>query len=335
MGTTTCVLLWPRELLEKLADISLNPLEALEAIKCITLGSCIQCYCQEKFLRKDDGMVSWKCEDCAPNDPKCGSKQLRKSERISHATEAKYNRMKMQMERGAVRKQKSVRSSKGESAECLKKNGIEKRKPIIENEGVLYEEPESLKGPLNISSDKQVLESGNYVDPETIMSQHLYSPEFDKYSRAQPLSDPVGTVQFRFNTTHFRLVVYMSSKACSKVHSAVTGLPKLLDVEMYLRCVIWPQSFDMFPPDGDSIGLYFFPQFERDEMVFDNVLKDAIEQDLAFKADMNNVQLLIFSSHILPPDDRRICQKYYLWGAFKPQSRSGNTQSNQSSSEQK
>lgn len=86
----------------------------------------------------------------------------------------------------------------------------------------------------------------------------------------------------------------------------------------------------------------------RDEVIFDDVLNDVIEQDRTLIAVTNNVELLIFSSHLLPPDDRRvlenlyfsenleycfnsvlgisfnylcnfsgICRKYYLWGVFK------------------
>lgn len=65
------------------------------------------------------------------------------------------------------------------------------------------------------------------------------------------------------NATNLGLVAYVSSKACSKVHSTATALPRLLDVEMLLRCDVWPESFDMLPPNGDSIGLYFVPQYER------------------------------------------------------------------------
>lgn len=189
--------------------------------------------------------------------------------------------------------------------------------------------------------------------------------------------------------TDFGLVAYASSKACSKVLSAVTVLPTLLDVEILSRFAIWPKSFDMFPPNSDNIGLYFFPLYERyasidyilhfwlisgnvmfyiafcfwyslswirDELSFDRVLNDIIEQEFALKAVINNVELLIFSSHLLPPNDRSmletlcfcykyrkfvmlgilfihlftfpgICEKYYLWGAFKPKPMSGNIQS--------
>ncbi|XP_027339304.1 uncharacterized protein LOC113853058 [Abrus precatorius] len=292
---------------------------------------CVQCkacaehsYCLEKFHREDDGTVSWKCEDCAPNDPKYGSEQLRKSTRISYAAEAKYNRMKMQKEIIAVRKPKSVGSSDGFHAECLRKNNIDKRQLILEEKNSHFEEPESRKGPLN----NQELEHEKYVDSEALTSQRMYYPEFDKHSLAHPLNDPVWTGQFMLNNaTNIGCVAYASSEASPKVHSTVTTLPRLLDVEMLLRYAIWPESFDMFPPNGDSIGLYFFPQYEGDETVFDAVLNDVIEKELALKAVIDTVELLIFSSYLLPPNDRRICDKYYLWGVFKPKPRSGNIQS--------
>ncbi|XP_050875694.1 uncharacterized protein LOC127079339 isoform X1 [Lathyrus oleraceus] len=220
----------------------------------------------------------------------------------------------------------SVRSKEGESVGCLAKNDTEKILPVLKNEDVLCNHPESpdAKDPLNISCDKQAMKYEIYAEPEAIniMPQLFHYPEFDKYSRAQPLSDPVWGGLFRLNNaTHFHLVAYLSSGASSKVKSAVTELPKLLDVESLSRHVIWPQSFVTYPPDNDCIGLYFFPQYERDEMIFDRVLNYAIEQDSALKAVINNLELFIFSSHLLPPDDRRICKKYYLWGVFKPKPR--------------
>ncbi|XP_057418127.1 uncharacterized protein LOC130712298 isoform X2 [Lotus japonicus] len=280
---------------------------------CVMCKACaVHSYCPDKFHTEDDGTVSWKCEDCAPDNPKCLSEQLRKSERISDATEAKYNRMKMQKESCAPRKLKSVRFAEDN----------ENRQPILEDEIVPYEEPESHKVPLSTSPNEQVLESEKYGDSESIISKCMCCPEIDKYSHARPLCDPVWKGQLRLNNgTRFLLAAYMSSKACSKVHSAVTGVPKRLDAEMLLRCVIWPKSFAMFPSNADSIALYLFPRYERDEKIFDGVLHNVIEQDLALRAVVNNVELLIFSSHLLPPDDRRICKKYYFWGVFKPKHR--------------
>lgn len=89
----------------------------------------------------------------------------------------------------------SVRSKEGESVRCLAKNEAEKILPVLKNEEVLCNHPESpdTKDPLNISRDKQAMKSEIYAEPEAIniMPQLLHYPEFDKYSRAQPLSDPV------------------------------------------------------------------------------------------------------------------------------------------------
>ncbi|CAI8584554.1 unnamed protein product [Vicia faba] len=409
-------------------------------VYCIECKACAQhSYCIEKIHRDDYGKIVWRCMDCAPSSPKCKHESSRKSERISHATEAKYKRIVMKKKSGAVRKpslvrsddgesvgchakndaeknlpilknedvlctqpeshkakdplsMSSVRSKEGQSVGCLAKNDVEKILPVLKNEDVLYSQPESLKAkdpsnmsseykriimkkksdsdrkqslvrsnegervgclakndadkilpvlknddvlcnqpespkakdPSNISCDKEAMKSEIYAEPEAIniKPQFLHYPEFDKYSRAQPLSDPIWWGQFRLNNaTHFHLIAYLSSKACSKVKSAVTELPELLDVELLSRHFIWPQSFVTYPPDSDYIGLYFFPQYERDEMIFDSVLNDAIEQDNALKAIINNLELFIFSSHLLPPDDRRICKKYYMWGVFKPKPR--------------
>ncbi|XP_022632398.1 uncharacterized protein LOC106779706 isoform X3 [Vigna radiata var. radiata] len=303
---------------------------------------CVQCeayfqhslyicrYCLDEFYTEDDGIIIWKCEDCAPRNPKrCGSEELRRSKRVTHVAEAKYRRTKMRKENFAVRKPKSVRSSDGFHTECSRKNDIEKRQPILEDNGIYYEELESPKVPINISTDKQAPEHEKYVYYEALTTLHHNYPEFDKPSRAHPLSDPVWTGQFILNNANnFALVAYASSGACSKVHLAVTELPTLLDVEMLSRCGIWPKSFDMSPPNGDSIGLYFFPHYERDELIFDGVMNQVIEQEFALKAVINNIELLIFSSHVLPPSDRRICDKYYLWGVFKPKSVSGHIRPN-------
>ncbi|XP_047155424.1 uncharacterized protein LOC124826606 isoform X2 [Vigna umbellata] len=301
-------------------------------VYCVRCKACFQHrYCLDEFYTEDDGTIIWKCEDCAPRNPKrCGSEELRRSTRVIHVAEAKYRRIKMQKESFAVRKPKSVRSSDG-FHKCTRKNDSEKKQPVLEDNGIYYEEPESPKGPINISTDKKASEHEQYVYSEALTTQHHSYPEFDKPSRAHPLSDPVWTGQFILkNANNFGLVAYASSAACSKVHLAVTQLPTLLDVEMSSRCGIWPKRFDTSPPNGDSIGLYFFPHYERDESIFDGVMNQVIEQEFALKAVINNIELLIFSSHLLPPSDRRICDKYYLWGVFKPKSVSGHIRPNQS-----
>ncbi|XP_045824039.1 uncharacterized protein LOC123916594 isoform X1 [Trifolium pratense] len=210
--------------------------------------------------------------------------------------------------------------------ESPKVNETDKVLPTLENENVLLKQPDSpkVKDPSNISYGKQAMDCEIYAESEVLstMPQFLHYPEFDEHSRAQPLRDPIWTGQFRLNNaTHFHLVAYMSSKASPKFKLAVTELPKVFDVEMLPRRVIWPQSFDVHPPNSDDIALYFVPQYASDERNFNRVLNEAIEQDKALKVVSNNLNIFIFSSHLLPPDDRRISQKYYLWSVFKPKPR--------------
>jgi len=57
----------------------------------------------------------------------------------------------------------------------------------------------------------------------------------------------------------------------------------------------------------------------RDELIFDGVLNDIIEQEFALKAVINNIELLIFSSHVLPPNERSKSETlgfYYKFGKY-------------------
>ncbi|KAM7514324.1 hypothetical protein LguiA_003907 [Lonicera macranthoides] len=55
----------------------------------------------------------------------------------------------------------------------------------------------------------------------------------------------------------------------------------------------------------------------RDENVFDALLEDINEHNLALKTTINEVDLLIFSSLELPREHWRFRRKYYLWGVFR------------------
>lgn len=56
----------------------------------------------------------------------------------------------------------------------------------------------------------------------------------------------------------------------------------------------------------------------RNEIVFDSLVNDMISQDLAMRVVIENAELLIYTSRILPMDCWRFQSKYYLWGVFRP-----------------
>ncbi|KAF7834172.1 putative RING/FYVE/PHD zinc finger protein [Senna tora] len=318
---------------------------------------CVQCqvsaehsYCLDNLHKEDDGTISWKCEECSQKDTKCGSVQLRKSGRISQAIEDKYKRMKIQKKHiNTLKRKKSFvldQASMSKSSEADNSNDLnnyyedfpmKKRQLDLEEDDSFFNgDSESFKCSSNTQSEKPALQPEKYVhtnnsnamdESESCMSQGLLYPECNRYSQVEPVLNPAWRGLFRMNNmTVLGLVAHLSSIACSKVHFAVTGLPPQLDVEISSRFDIWPSSFQMSPPTETDIAVYIFPQYESDEKDFDSVMNDLIEQNLALKASItNNVELLVFSSRVLPPENWRINRKYYLWGVFREEGSSKET----------
>uniref|UniRef100_A0A2N9GAV4 AIPP2-like SPOC-like domain-containing protein n=1 Tax=Fagus sylvatica TaxID=28930 RepID=A0A2N9GAV4_FAGSY len=72
-------------------------------------------------------------------------------------------------------------------------------------------------------------------------------------------------------------------------HSGLRGLSStsrvLSQSAIFVRgSVVWPQGFQISPPTDDYIALYFFPEYEGDRKVYDSLLADMTDQDLALKA---------------------------------------------------
>ncbi|KAK9271385.1 hypothetical protein L1049_026975 [Liquidambar formosana] len=174
-----------------------------------------------------------------------------------------------------------------ENCETDQKLG-KQRKSILRYRGNFDDEAESSK--FNTSQKA----SG---DPSNI-SGH------DNYVHAQPIIDPVWRGIFSICKENFGaidgLVAHLSSKACLKVCEEARLLPELLCLDMLPRSDVWPKSFGRSGPGDDHIGLYFFPENERDERVFDNLVEYMIDQDLAMRAVAENAELLVFTSMQLP-----------------------------------
>ncbi|TQE05280.1 hypothetical protein C1H46_009137 [Malus baccata] len=80
---------------------------------------------------------------------------------------------------------------------------------------------------------------------------------------------------------------------------------------------VWPKAFEKCGPNDQSIALYFFPDNERDEKDFDTLAVSMIQDDLAMRAVLEDAELLVFTSVILPEQYRRFQTKFYLWGVFR------------------
>ncbi|KAM1105535.1 hypothetical protein ACFX13_002543 [Malus domestica] len=141
------------------------------------------------------------------------------------------------------------------------------------------------------------------------------------YVAAQPIIDPIWRGSLSIFNKDFNivsgLVAHLSSLACPKVREEAELLPLLLFPELVNRTDVWPKAFEKCGPNDQSIALYFFPDNERDEKDFDTLVVSMIQDDLAMRAVLEDAELLVFTSVILPEQYRRFQTKFYLWGVFR------------------
>lgn len=137
---------------------------------------------------------------------------------------------------------------------------------------------------------------------------------------AQPILDPVWRGNFTIKDGNFDvmngLVAYTSNQASPKVRVTASLLPGSVSIEMLPRHEVFPKTFGTSDVTSEDIGLYFFPEKERDERAFDELVDNVIEQDLALKTVLEHAELLIFTSLQLPLQNWRYRGKYFLWGLF-------------------
>ncbi|KAK6139218.1 hypothetical protein DH2020_027038 [Rehmannia glutinosa] len=110
---------------------------------------------------------------------------------------------------------------------------------------------------------------------------------------------------------------FLSSKACQKVFNMTAQFQPVLQFEMVPKSYVWPKGFQEAGPTDDNIALYFFPSFVKHENVYDYLVFEMIRDDLAMRAFVQNVELLIFTSIVLPSRFWRFQGKLYLWGVFR------------------
>ncbi|KAK7279861.1 hypothetical protein RJT34_24920 [Clitoria ternatea] len=145
--------------------------------------------------------------------------------------------------------------------------------------------------------------------------------ELDSHVNAQPVVDPIwrGSLYFSDETIGnvSGLLAHLSNLACSKVSEETVCFPDVLHTELLPRSKVWPKSFTNGEPTNQSIALYFFPESERSEKVFDMLVDDIIQLELAIRFVAKKAELLIFPSTVLPVQHWRFQAKYYLWGVFR------------------
>ncbi|KAG5248991.1 Zinc finger, PHD-type [Salix suchowensis] len=111
---------------------------------------------------------------------------------------------------------------------------------------------------------------------------------------------------------------HASSCASRKVHEIACKLPQKIVAEQASCLVLWPTQPSESQAKEENIALYFFAKdLESYESNYRILLEYMTKNDLGLKANIDGLDLLIFSSKLLPKRSQRWNQMLFLWGVFR------------------
>ncbi|RLN27755.1 uncharacterized protein C2845_PM05G04960 [Panicum miliaceum] len=135
----------------------------------------------------------------------------------------------------------------------------------------------------------------------------------------KPIDIPNWSGIFKIDGKEYiSLAGHLSNKLCKTVWSLSKQLTPLVELKRLPRLEVWPKAWETSKPNGDNIGMYFFPLDMRQDNDMDQLIKEVIENDLVLLAIVGDVEMLIFPSILLPNRHQTFQRKHYLWGVFKP-----------------
>ncbi|KAJ4795583.1 RING/FYVE/PHD zinc finger superfamily protein [Rhynchospora pubera] len=135
---------------------------------------------------------------------------------------------------------------------------------------------------------------------------------------ARPMNSTCWRGWFKISGRYYGpLIAHWSTKIGEKAWNATRSLPQIVELTMVSRSRAWPKSFDKAPPTDGDIALFFFPQDLRAEKMLDLLLDEVIRCNLMLKVALDEAEMLVLPSVLLPDNYHRFQDKYYLWGVCK------------------
>ncbi|XVE65286.1 hypothetical protein DITRI_Ditri07aG0168900 [Diplodiscus trichospermus] len=111
---------------------------------------------------------------------------------------------------------------------------------------------------------------------------------------------------------------HLSTYASHKVLEVVQKLPQKLLLEEAPRLSTWPSQFMKSHATEDNIALYFFAEdLDSYERSYKKLLDRMIKNDFSLKGNFGGIELLIFSSCLLPGKSQCWNNMLFLWGIFR------------------
>ncbi|KAL3840089.1 hypothetical protein ACJIZ3_024680 [Penstemon smallii] len=219
------------------------------------------------------------------------------------------------------KKRKTVSSSEDNFED--QRQGIESTGPLNENDAIDLENqcPDSNDHNGNrelVDSSATPLQTINFWNYS--LNESNTSSMLDPRPCPEPIIRPIWRGSFNLqnqkNDILNGLMAHISNKACHKVYEEASQFQPVLHLEMLPKSDVWPKSFEISEPTSDNIALYFFPS-EISKRVFDLLLDEMVREELAMRTYVQNAELLVFPSDLLPLQYWKFQGKYYLWGVFR------------------
>lgn len=298
-------------------------------IKC--LGCAVHRYCLNIIPKSLDEFVRWICDDCEAEEQ---IQQL-----LHNTTEHNLGYFGSGMKKNdeavillapdeAKRCEQSSSQSHTEatvehnlifnelSADTSPRGSVEKRQKGLDF-GTQCADMTIEKRGINLSRESEVGKDirGFSKDHSTISSSMT-----DCNTSAAPVMDPIWRGSFNIwdneDDILEEVMAHMSISACHKVYDEACQFKPVIHLEKLPRSHVWPKSFEQSESGAGNIALFFFPS-ERSEQVYDDLVDEMVEDELALKGIVQNAELLVFPSTKLPLSYWRFQGKYYLWGVFR------------------
>jgi hypothetical protein len=229
----------------------------------------------------------------------------------------KGNKLKAAIEAAMLKKPGIYRKNKTvDQSDDLSVSNTKSEIPSQENLGAIYMRKPI---PADDKNEAQAINAGSYKQTvasavTSVLLKTLAIPELEYVWQ--------GNFEVRSSGKSPNLCAgfqaHLSSCASPRVLEAVNKFPHKIILSEVPRLSTWPLQFQENGVKEDNIALYFFAEdLDSFEKSYKILLEDMMRNDLALKAIIDGVELLIFPSNQLPEHSQRWNMLYYMWGVFR------------------
>ncbi|GER41958.1 RING/FYVE/PHD zinc finger superfamily protein [Striga asiatica] len=120
----------------------------------------------------------------------------------------------------------------------------------------------------------------------------------------------------RHGKLNYQIRAHPPSKVRRKIYEFSKKMPEVLQFELVPLKELWINLFKGLIPDEKDIGLYFFPSARERSEDYITLLESISAKNLALRKQISDVELLIFTSKLLPVNCQCWEGKNFLWGIF-------------------